>query len=115
MSENQQPKKRSKTKAETLHLNQKKKWEQVIQSVDKREVPVEVLERVSVNLIDGTEIEVNIKELLAEGYSSAEIERMLNKKFKDMDDLISNVDFFVDVESVQERVLPETLKVLKNL
>ena len=112
----EQPKQRKrKSKTETLHLNQKKKWEQVIESVDKREVPIEVLKKVSVILVDGTEINVDIRQLLAEGLSSSEIERILNKKFEDMDEYIDNVDFFVDVDLVKDTVLPETLKVLKNL
>lgn len=111
----QHPKKPQKNKTEVIRINRKKDWERVIQSVDKREVPVDVLEKVRVSLVDGSQITVDVKSLTKEGLSNTEIEKLLNKKFFEMDDIIENVDFFVDVDSVSERVLPETLKLLKDL
>lgn len=111
----EQPKKPQRSKAKKLNLNVKKRWQDIVNDVDKKEVPVNVLQQIIVKLIDGTNITINIKELLAEGLDPDEIENMLNEKFDDLDQYIKTVDFFVDVDTVKQTVQPETDKVLKGL
>jgi len=94
--------KKQKHKQEKVHLNWRKKWEQMVNGIDKKEVPVTVLDRISVNLIDGSQVNVDVKRLLKDGEHPDDIERMLNEKFYELDDYIENVDFFVDVETVQK-------------
>lgn len=115
MSEKPQPKKKRKVRSEKLHLNIRKKWESLIKTVDKQEVPIDVLDSIEVSLVDGTLMIIDVKQLIANGSDSLEIERMLNEKFEDLDEYILNVDFHVDVRCVQDTVQPETDKVLKNL
>ncbi len=86
-----------------------------VNGVDKREVPISVLEHISVQLIDGTNITINIKDLISEGQDPHEIETMLDEKFNELDHYIKNVDFFVDIDKVKDAVQPETDKVLKGL
>jgi len=114
MSENQRPKKR-KPKPEKINLNWRKKWEVIVNGIDKKEVPVTVLEKISVNLIDGSQVNVDIKRLITDGEHPDDIERMLNEKFFELDEYIENVDFFVDVDTVQKTIQPETDRVLKKL
>ena len=113
MADKPQPKK--KRKAEKLHLNIRKKWEGIVKNVEKREVPVSVLDTIRVSLIDGTSIILDIKQLLADGGDPIEVEQMLNEKFEELDDYIVTVDFHVDINQVVNTVQPETDKVLKNL
>jgi hypothetical protein len=108
----EQPKK---PKAKKLNLNKRKSWQDIVNGVDKKEVPVNVLERITVQLVDGTTITINIKELIAEGQDPFEIETLLDEKFNELDQYIKNVDFFVDVDKVKDAVQPETDKVLKGL
>ena len=110
----EQPKKPNK-KAKKVTLNKRKSWQDIVNDVDKKEVPVNVLEHISVQLIDGTNITINIKELIAEGQDPYEIETLLDEKFNELDKYIKNVDFFVDVDKVKDTVQPETDKVLKGL
>jgi hypothetical protein len=74
-----------------------------------------VLEHISVQLIDGTNITINIKDLIGAGQDPLEIEAMLDEKFNELDQYIKNVDFFVDIDKVKDAVQPETDKVLKGL
>jgi len=104
-----------KPKAKKLNLNKRKSWQDIVNGVDKKEVPVNVLERITVQLVDGTTITINIKELIAEGQDPFEIETLLDEKFNELDQYIKNVDFFVDVDKVKDAVQPETDKVLKGL
>lgn len=112
---NQPPKKSQHNKAKKLNLNIKKGWQDIVRDVDKKEVPIEVLQRIVVKLIDGTDISIDVKKLIAEGNDPLEIEELLNIKFQDLDEYIENVDFFIDIDKVVGAVQPETDKVLKNL
>jgi hypothetical protein len=118
MSENlPQPKKprRKSTPGKKLNLNVKKRWQDIVKGVDKKEVPVDVLQRIIVRLVDGTDLSIDITQLLADGHDPVEIEDLLNEKFRDLDEYIENVDFFIDIDKVVDAVQPETDKVLKNL
>jgi hypothetical protein len=116
MSENlPQPKKPQRSKAKKLNMNVKKRWQDIVKDVDKKEVPVEVLQRIIVKLVDGTDLSIDITQLLNDGNNPADIEDLLNEKFRDLDEYIENVDFFIDIDKVVGTVQPETDKVLKNL
>jgi len=112
----EQPKKPQRnTKAKKLSLNKRKSWQDIVNGVDKCEVPISVLEHISVQLIDGTNITINVKDLINAGQNPNEIEAMLDEKFNALDVYIKNVDFFVDIDKVKDAVQPETDKVLKGL
>lgn len=112
----EQPKKPQRNnKAKKLNLNIRKKWQDIVNDVDKKEVPIDVLQHISVQLIDGTAITINVRELIEEGQNPQEIEQLLDEKFNQLDQYIKNVDFFVDIEKVVKTVQPETDKVLKGL
>lgn len=113
MSE-QQPK-RKRPKLRRLNVTVREKWNRIIKDVEKREVPVTLLESISVNLIDGTVVNINIKELLHTGMTPSDIEQMLNEKLTELDHIISDVDFYVSVDDVASTVQPITDNFLKNL
>lgn len=70
---------------------------------------------VTVNLIDGTRVEISVLELFEEGFDNAEIEEMLNSRLKQLDEIIKDVDFFINIDSVAKTVQPVTDNILKNL
>ena len=117
MSENpkkpKQPRKR--TKAKKLNINKRKSWQDIVNAVDKKEVPVSILQKIMVSLVDGTEIIINVKELISDGQNPDDIEDMLDAKFNELDAYIKNVDFFVDVDKVKDQVQPQTDQALKGL
>jgi hypothetical protein len=96
-------------------MSVKKRWQDIVRDVDKKEIPVTVLQRIIVKLIDGTDLSIDVKQLLDDGQHPDEIEELLNAKFHDLDEYIENVDFFIDIDKVVGAVQPETDKVLKNL
>ena len=107
-----QPKPRSKAKKVTVSLREK--WEQILRLVPKNEVPVEVLQSLTVNLTDGTKVNVDIRELLAE-FEPCEVEDQINSKLRGLDDYIVDVDFFIDIDTVAATIQPVTDKLLRNL
>ena len=112
MAKKQQPKQ---PKSKRLNLTQKQKWRSIISEVDKKEIPVHVLERLVVHLKDGTEVEVNVKELISEGHDPLQLEQHINSRLDSLDHVIDNVDFFVDVDSLVKTVQPHTDRLLANL
>jgi hypothetical protein len=111
----EQPKKPQRNKSKKINLNVNKRWQDIVQDVDKKQVPINILQQIIVKLVDGTNISIDVKKLLKEGMDPDEIETMLDHKFNELDDYIENVDFLIDIEKVVDTVQPETDKVLKNL
>lgn len=114
MSE-QKPKKPRQPKSKRLNLDSKAKWEAILKSIDKKEIPIAMLESMSVNLNDGTEVNINIKELLEEGNDPDELERMIKVKLTALDHIIDDIDFYISVKAVAKIVQPATDSILKNL
>ena len=106
---------KSSSKSKKINVNARQKWEQILKSVTKDEVPVELLESLTVNLIDGTKVQVDIKELLEEGKDPRDIEDHINQRLTELNDMIVDVDFFISIDKVSEVVLPMTNKILKNI
>jgi uncharacterized membrane-anchored protein YjiN (DUF445 family) len=109
----EKPKKPQRSKKITLNVS--KRWKDIVEGVDKKEVPISILQQIIVKLIDGTNISIDVKQLLADGMPDAEIEDMLDAKFSELDSYIQNVDFLIDIDKVVDAVQPETDKVLKGL
>ena len=112
MSKQQEPKK---PKAKKLNLNNKKNWRDILSQIDKREVPVAVLEGLTIRLLDGTSVHIDVKKLLAEGVMPDELEMHVSTRLDELDHYIENVDFFVDIDLVEKTVQPETDRILGKL
>lgn len=104
-----------KPKSQKVNLNQKSNWRNILKEVDKHEVPIQVLEKLCVNLKDGTQVMIDVKVLLKDGCDAEDVETQINQKLQELDMYIENVDFFVDVDEVQKTVQPETDKILGRL
>jgi hypothetical protein len=112
----QNPKRPSaKNKRHKLTISHKDKWKQILREVEKLEAPVSVVQTISVNLVDGTIVEIDVEQLLLEGMSETDLEREINEKLHDLDNIISNVDFFINIDHVAKTVQPITDSLLKNL
>ena len=111
----QKPKKPRHAKSKRLNLNNKAQWESILKSVEKKEIPITMLESVSVNLTDGSTVNINIRELLDEGNDPDDLEKMLKLKLGALDYIIEDIDFYISVAAVQKVVQPATDQLLKNL
>lgn len=112
----EQPKKQPRSRAKKITLNKNKSWQDIVKGVDKKEVPIDILQAIDVLLVDGTIISIDIRKLIDEdGMDPVDIEVMLDNKFNELDRYIQNVDFLVDIAKVVDTIQPETDKVLKDL
>jgi hypothetical protein len=111
----QKPKKPRQPKSKRLKLSKKEEWTRILKDVEKNEIPVHFLKSITVNLKDGTAVEINITQLLGEGLDPETIERQLNEQLVELDDYIEDVDFYINVDSVSRTVQPFTDELLKDL
>ena len=82
MAKQQKPKKPRKNKRLKLTITERDKWKQILKEVEKAEAPVSVLHTITVNLKDGTKVEINVQELLAEGLTPDFLEKEINHLFQ---------------------------------
>jgi len=115
MPKQQEPKKPRQPKSKRLNLNKKDQWEKLIKEIHKEQVPVGVIRYITVNLKDGTSVDVNIAEMLEEGAAPEFVEQLINKKLHDLEDIIRDVDFHISVDSVAKFIQPITDQLLKDL
>ena len=90
------------------------KWEHIIRDVDVTEVPLECLKKVVIRLAGRKQKTINIQLLKRRGHEFDDIERMINNTLNQLDSIITDVEFIVDVEMVAEIVQPATDKLLKG-
>jgi hypothetical protein len=112
---NQKPPRKPRQKSKRLKLSRKEEWTKILKDVEKNEVPVTFLRAITVNLKDGTVVEINITQLIEEGIDPEVIELSLNQKLRDLDDYIQDVDFYINIDSVSKVVQTFTDRLLKNL
>ena len=115
MPKQQEPKKPRRPKSKRLNLNRKDQWEKLLKEVNKEQVPIGVLLYITVNLKDGTSVDVNIAEMIDEGADPEYVEQLINNKLQALDDVIEDVDFHISVEAVSKVIQPFTDKLLKDL
>jgi len=92
-----------------------KKWEHIIEDVDKQKIPVEFIKKLVIKLTNKRQQTINIKKFLDQGLDPDQIEAAVSKKLAEMDDEIQSVEFVLNVESIAEAVQPETDKLLNKL
>lgn len=109
------PKRNPRPKLKKVNVSAKEQWRRILREVDKDDIPVNMLIGLDVNLIDGTVVKINIKELLAEGTDPDVLGQMLDLKLKALDDIIKDVSFMVSIDEVANIVQPMTDRILKNL
>lgn len=108
-------KRKPRQKLKRINVSSREQWKRILKDVDKDEIPITLLQSITVNLIDGTQISIDIKELMKDGFEPDEIEQMLDLKLKSLDHIIEDVDFYVSIEEVVKTVQPITDQILKDL
>ena len=78
-------------------------------------LPIQVLESISVNLKDGTSVNIFVRQLLDEGEDPVDLENQIQERLDSLDDIIKDVDFYISVPQLSKTVQPVTDKILKNL
>ena len=100
---------------DTLNLDFLTKWEILINDVDMQEVPVEMLEKIIINTKSGNKVDIDIKQLLAQGTDPTVLEEAIQEKIDELEDLIEGLDYHVNIKAVAESASEATNTILKDL
>ena len=90
-------------------------WELIINDVSKTDVPLECIKKVVIKMTGGKRKTINIHSLIKQGLSMEDVESVLTRTFNELDSVIRDVDFVVDISAVANMVQPETDKLLGKL
>ncbi len=108
-------KRKPRPKLKKINISSRQNWQNIIKDVDKDNVPIRLLQSMTVNLVDGTTININVKDLINEGNDPDMIEKALNKKLDELDNYIKDIDFYINLDAVADAVQPITDQILKDL
>jgi len=92
-----------------------KKWEHILEDVDKHKIPVEFIKKLIVKLNGKKQHTINIEKFLSQGVEPEQIEDIVSRKLQELDDSIVGVEFILNVQIIADAVQPETDKILGNL
>lgn len=114
----QKPLKPKRPRSKKLNIDKsgiKKEWELLLRQVDKEDIPIQMLDAIVVTLQDGTEVNINVKELLKDGADPDALRDQIDERLTALDDIIDDVDFYISVDQVKDTVQSATDLLLKNL
>lgn len=91
------------------------KWEQLLESVEKKHVPVQFIKKIIIKMLGKKQQTINIQNLLKQGLEPEEVEEVVSRKLYELDPMIVSVEFILNVETIADVVQPETDKILGKL
>lgn len=92
-----------------------KKWEHILEDIDKVKVPVQFIRKIVVRMSGKKQHTINIQSLMKQGLDPHEVEEVISRKLNELDPLITSFEFVLNVETIAETVQPETDKLLGKL
>lgn len=92
-----------------------KKWEEIVDQVDKQHIPITCVKKVIFRTRQKTQKTVNLKRLRDQGLDDPLIEDVVENFIKEHESDIASMEFVLDVEAVAGQVQPETDKLLKGM
>lgn len=92
-----------------------RKWEQILETVDKNKIPVHFIKKLVVKLEGKRQQTINISKLSAQGLDIEQLEEVVSKKLKELEHIMVSVEFVLDVHAIAETVQPTTDELLANL
>lgn len=91
------------------------KWENLLQDVDKQKVPVEFIKKLILKLRGKRQHTINIERLLKQGLDPEDIEDAISNKLIELDELVTGIEFILNVQIIADTVQPETDRLLNGL
>lgn len=91
------------------------KWENILDDVDKQKIPIEFIKKIVLKLEGKKQHTINIEKLLGQGVDPAEVEYAVSKKLLELEQLITTIEFILNIQKIAEIVQPETDLLLSKL
>jgi hypothetical protein len=90
-------------------------WSHIVNEVNKTNVPIECIKKITIRLYGGKRKSINISTLRKQGLEVEEIETVVNRTLIELGDEVRDVDFILDINAVADIIQPETDKLLNGL
>ena len=92
------------------------RWEDLLDEVDYKDIPLKLVAKMVVHLKDGKVIELNIKEMVNEYQLNYEkFEEVLDKKLQSVEHQLEHIDWHLDTTKAIEQIETATNETLKNI
>ena len=91
------------------------KWEHILEDVEKNRIPVQFIKKLIIKKVGKKQHTINIQNLLKQGLEPEEIEEVVTRKLNEFDDVVTGVEFILNVQSIADTVQPETDRLLGKL
>lgn len=106
--------KRNRPRSKRITINNFAEWSDIIASVEKETIPIDFLENIVINLLDGTQVLIEVESQMKSGIDSEKMQQEIEDKMQALDAYIEDVDMYVSVDEVAKIVEPITKKILKD-
>jgi len=94
-------------------------WETLINSIEKTDIPMEFIRNISIMfhapVENDNEQDINIQQFRKDGFDDNGLEEIVAEVFKEHDNNIKAVHFYLDVEHVANEVQAQTNQLLRGL
>ena len=100
---------------QTLSEDWLKRWEEIVEQVDKDHVPIECIKKIVFRLNGGRQKTINLQRLKDQGLDTEEVDVLVDRYVRENQDSISNMEFVLDIKAVAELLQPETDRLLKGI
>lgn len=94
------------------------KWEMLIETIDKSDIPIEFVNNLNITFKEEVEgrvqLDVEVQKLRNHGWTDEDIEEIIQQVITENHNNIQSVYFFLDVEHVADVVQRQTDKILKD-
>ena len=91
------------------------KWEHILEDVEKNRIPVQFIKKLIIKMVGKKQHTINIQNLLKQGLEPEEIEEVVTRKLNEFDDVVTGVEFILNVQSIADTVQPETDRLFSKL
>lgn len=107
--------KKNRAKPKRITINNYAEWDDIIASVEKDTIPIDFLENIVINLLDGSQVMIEVESMIKSGADPEKMQQEIEDKLHKLDIYIDDVDMYVSVDEVAKLVEPITKKILKNI
>ena len=93
-----------------------KKWEHILEGVDKKSIPpIQFIKKIVVRLVGKKQKTINVQLLLKQGLEPEEVEEVVARNLNELDDDMVSFEVVLNVEAIAQIVQPETDRLLNKL
>ena len=92
-----------------------KRWEQIINDVDKDHLPIECVKKIIFRIGSKRQKTINLSTLRKQSLDDDAINTAIENFIRENEDEIHSMELIVDVQAVAEIIQPETDKLLKGM